>query len=122
MDLAKGSWPWQMRGPTASLHPYSRGWPGVHERETDLGPLCIRSPSSFPREAPNDDFGLIFLLVLVERFGEEGVAGGIGIAHLRCSRVRWATLTAQEGYLYLDGGLQELPLPGLTAKGDPIGL
>lgn len=103
MDLAKGSWPWQMRGPTASLRPYSRGWPGVHERETDLGPLCIRSPSSFPREAPNDDFGLIFLLVLVERFGEEGVAGGIGIALLRCSRVRWATLTAQEGYLYLDG-------------------
>lgn len=41
--------------------------------------------------------------MLVERFGEEGVAGGIGIALLRCSRVRWAMLTAQEGYLYLDG-------------------
>ena len=72
MDLAKVNWPWQMQGPTASLLPYSRGWPGVHERETDLGPLCTGSPSSFPQEAPDDDFRLIFLPVLVGRFGEGG--------------------------------------------------
>ena len=70
MDLAKVNWPWQMQGPTASLLPYSRGWPGVHERETDLGPLCTGSPSSVPQAAPDDDFRLIFLPVLVGRFGE----------------------------------------------------
>lgn len=54
--------------------------------------------------------------------GKGGVAGGIGIALLRCSRVGWPTLTAQQGYLYLDGGqgtLRELPLPGLTPEGSP---